>query len=255
MAERIDVAAALDDLARHLPASDPDVDVVGTAVAAIAARPSPAARRRWWPAVAAAVLAVVVATAALPAGREAVADLLGIGGVRVRLTGGVPDGLGARLDLGRAVDADDLDELDGVGAPVAPAGIGDPAAAFAGRPPGGVTLVWAPTDELPEVLDTDVGLLLTTFPGDLDRALIEKRVLAGSTFETTSVDGAPAFFVAGAPHAFLYVGPDGEPAEDTVRLSGNALVWADGGVTYRLESSLPLAAALALAESIEPLDR
>jgi hypothetical protein len=206
-------------------------------------------RSRWIAPAAAVVLAVLLAVTAVPAGREAVADLLGIGGVRIRLTGGVPDGVGTELDLGRAVPAEELDDA------TAPSGLGDPAAAFAGRPRGALTLVWAPSEALPEVLDTGVGLLFSTFPGDLERSLIEKRVLAGSTLEATTVAGQPAYFVAGAPHTFLYVDPAGNPVEDTVRLSGNALVWADDGVTYRLESALPLEETRALAESIEPLDR
>jgi hypothetical protein len=263
------IVAQLEDLAANLPGPDPDVDVAAAAVAEIRAGGRRAARSsRTWPRwLAAAAAVVVVAGASIPAAREAVADLLGIGGVRIRSTGG--DGTNViepadradgthptPIDLGSAIDLEAAIAL--APAPLAaPEGIGAPAAAYAGRPPGAVTLVWAPSSALPEVLDTGVGLLLTTFPGHLEANVIEKRLLQGTNLARTTVGGEPAWWISGAPHAFLYVDEHGNVQEDTARLSANVLLWEQDGathrVTHRLETSLPLDDARRLAESLQPV--
>ena len=119
--------------------------------------------------------------------RRAVADWLGIGGTRVESIDRLPEGLGSTLDLGRAIDVDAASER-------VPGPVAFPDARSARRPPrssdaptAGVSFVWTPSTELPEVLDLDVGLLLTTYPADLDRPTIEKLLPPETTME--SVDG------------------------------------------------------------------
>ena len=214
-----DVPAALADLRASLAWPEDDVDLTSAALADLERRRRPTR----WPYVAA------VAVVAIGVGVPAAAHLLGVGGVRIVLTGQVPDGIGEELDLGRRTTLRE-DELR-------PPALGAPAAAFAGRPAGAYTEVWPGP------------VIVTRFPGSLDQGLIEKRVFAGGTVELTAVDGDRAFWISG-PHAFLYLDEEGRPQEDTVRLSGGALVWSRDGVTYRLESDRELADALVLAESM-----
>jgi hypothetical protein len=42
--------------------------------------------------------------------------------------------------------------------------------------------------------------------------------------------------------------------EPEVRRSGNVLIWSDGAVTYRLETSLPREDVVRIAESLIPSD-
>ena len=64
------------------------------------------------------------------------------------------------------------------------------------------------------------------------------------------MNGSPGFWIAGAPHAILYVAPNGEPIPDTVRLAANVLVWKRGAVTVRIESLLTKEQALRVAQSV-----
>lgn len=197
---------------------------------------------------AAAVVTLVVAV--VPPTRRVVADLLGIGGVRITLGDGVLSQLDARIDVGRSVSIDDAREMAPEGL-VLPGSLGEPTAAFADRPAGAVTFVWAPSATLPEVLDSGVGLLVTAFPAGRDGdEVIAKRGAVGGIVEEVSVDGITAYWLTGAPHEFVYLDELGRPEEDTLRMSGDALVWQMDDVTYRLESALSRTDALHLAESL-----
>lgn len=176
-------------------------------------------------------------------------------GSRITTAGddGAPPRVGGRgrLALGRPVSLDEAERLSPGPLP-RPGGLGTPSAVFAGRPAGGVTLVWAPDDALPAVLDHGVGLLVTAFPGRVQQPepVIGKRTSDGGAVEPVRVDGEPAYWVAGEPHEMTYLDEEGTLQEDTARLSGNTLMWTRDGVTYRLESALPLPDALRLAESL-----
>jgi len=285
MADDRHLLAALADLADHLdwPADPADqADLTTRALDEIHAVRAPGLGWRWSPVnghrsesarlsrtrarlgssrrsgprwvLAAVMVVAVVGASVVPAAREAVADLLGVGGIRItRDDGGGSRGIGGRLDLGRPVGLEEAARLSPGPLP-RPEGLSAPTAVFAGQPPGGVTLVWAPDDRLPEVLDHDVGLIVTAFPGRMGspEVAIEKRGRDGGTTQPLTVDGAPAYWLSGAPHEIAYVDDEGRPREDTVRLSGNALVWERDGVTYRLESALSRSEAVQLAESLPP---
>jgi hypothetical protein len=213
-----DVVAALADLRDSLAWPADHADITSRAVASLAPRRRP----RWPYAAAAAVVAIGV-------GVPVAAHVLSIGGVRITLTGEVPSDIGGELLLGRpAALREDAPR---------PPSLGDPAAAFEGRPAGGYTEVWPGP------------VLVTQFPGSLDEDLIEKRVFDGGAIERVLVDGDEAYWISG-PHGFLYLDDAGHPQEDTIRLSGSALVWTRDGITYRLESDRSLAESIALAESM-----
>jgi hypothetical protein len=203
-------------------------------------------------AIAASVAVVLVVVLALPGPRGAVARLFGIDGVRVTSRADLPDDLHEVLDLGTPVDVGAVGSPTG-DLPLAPRALGPPDAAFTGRPAGGVTLVWSPSDELPAVGDTGVGALLTAFPGSADRDVVEKQLLPGTTIEHVTVGGSPAAWIAGDPHVFLYLDERGDARRDAVRLAGRTLLWSRDGTTYRFESALDRDTAVALAEALEPL--
>jgi hypothetical protein len=167
--------------------------------------------------------------------RDAVADWLGIGAVRVEIVDALPDDLATTFDLGESVDVGSVD----LGLP----GLGAPAAAF--RRGGEVSVVWAPSDELPEVGATGVGAILTRFDGTLDPA-VEKSIGAGTTLTIVTIEGVTSYWIEGAPHSFAYLDAEAAVVETTARLAGNTLIWEADGFTWRLESGLALEHVLTL---------
>jgi hypothetical protein len=93
-------------------------------------------------------------------------------------------------------------------------------------------------------------------PDQPDRVRLSLHQLGPGTFaekvqprvvQETTVRGQPALWTEG-PH--LLQVPDGgyEPRR---LVTGNTLIWAEGEITYRLETDLPLDEALRIAESLE----
>jgi hypothetical protein len=66
--------------------------------------------------------------------------------------------------------------------------------------------------------------------------------------ETTSVNGRRAIWAVG-PYPIIL--SNGE-SDYTRLIDGHVLIWEEGGITYRLETRLPLEAAIKIAESLEP---
>lgn len=269
------LVAALRDAGRDidLPPGDPAAVALGRIRAPGApgsprsAGPGPAATGRGrarWPALAAAVAVVVAALVlAAPGARQAVARLLGIGGVRVTLTGEAPGELARSLDLGDPLPVDEaLAAGGGAFGPAFPSPPGDPALAFTGRPADAVSLVWPAGEGLPALEGSDAGLMLTAFPtgtgtgtgepGAPGTPPVEKEVGPGGRITAVHVGPHPAYWLSGAPHEVREGAPSGGGPEGGTgaRLAGNTLVWSAGGTTYRLESALDRAAAVTLAEAL-----
>src|SRR5438309_661745 len=107
-----------------------------------------------------------------------------------------------------------------------------------------------PLPRVPLVRQTGLGVLITECRGDLIPGFISKEVGPGATAEEVSVNGDPGWWIAGEPHTILIrVSPDSSQLE-TLRLAANTLVWAHGGVTYRIESDLSKADAMRIASSL-----
>jgi hypothetical protein len=210
-------------------------------------------------AVAATVALVALATVlAAPGSRHAVARWLGIGSVTVTYTGEVPAGAGRTYDLGRPVPlAQAVERADAAGWRLAaPTAAGEPARAFVGSPAGSVSLVWAPSDEspdLPEVGDSGIGLLLTAMPGTTDAGGMAKQAAGGTTVRIVPVGDELAYWIAGEPHEVLITDAAGRTISDSSRLAANTLVWTEGDVTFRLESELGRDAAVDLASNLAPV--
>ncbi len=113
-----------------------------------------------------------------------------------------------------------------------------------------VSFVWPAGPELPPAADPTIGLILSEFRGSLEPGYFEKVIGPGTTIEPVRVRGTTGWWVSGAPHEFIYVDAAGQPAFDSRRTVGDTLMWSDGAITYRLESGLDQAAAIALADSL-----
>ena len=165
-----------------------------------------------------------------------------------------PGGPGAGMRLGDPVSLADPATLD------TQAGfhIRWPANPRAGQPDtayidetkrGQVSLVWSARADLPATLEPGVGLLMTEFLGSVDEAFYSKLVGSETTVEAVLVSGQRGYWLSGEPHFFFYTGPGGV-VQDARRWVGDALIWSDGTVTYRLESALGRDATIQIAESV-----
>ena len=200
------------------------------------------------PALAVAAALVVAVVVAVPGPRGAVGRLLGVGGARVELGDGLPAGVAGLDGLGERITIDEARRR--VPGPMEPDGVGTPSAGFAGWPDGGVSLVWPAQDGLPPLdraQPDGPALIVTAFPtrsGGYD-----KVTTRDTDVEAVEVDGSPGYWISG-PHDVDAAAPGDPPASAALRLAGDALVWEDGALTYRLESDLDRDAAIALAETI-----
>jgi hypothetical protein len=114
-----------------------------------------------------------------------------------------------------------------------------------------VFLVWRARPGFPSASFTGAGLLLSEFQARVDEQLLVKKLLGpGTTLEAVGVNGGRGFWIAGRPHVLEVVGPNGEVLVDTVRLSGNVLIWEQGALTLRIEGELTREQAVAVAQSI-----
>jgi hypothetical protein len=165
-----------------------------------------------------------------------------------------PGPLGSSMGLGepiQPIDSAALDDAAGFAVrwPDDPE-LGDPDAAYVDRLKGRqVTLLWAASDELPPTSEPSVGLILSQFLGAVDEGFFNKIVDAGTIVERVRVDGQPGFWLHGDPHIFFWEGVGGF-VDDRRRWVGDVLLWADGPITYRLETSLGRHEAIRIAETL-----
>lgn len=257
-----DLERALRDLGPRLALPDaPGLAArVTTAISAPATAPPRGAAR--WPrravAFGTAVFAVAVASAALafsPTARDAVADFLGIGGVRIEVGSPGPTPTtapGENLSLGVETTLEDARARVDFPVPV-PAVPGLPETPdrvyYSDFPQGGrVSFVYAPRRGLPETSSTGVGLLLTQFRAEIGQAAV-KKLGVDQQVRPTEVDGHPAYWVRG-PHTLFFLDAEGRERSETLRLSANALIWVTSETTLRIESELGLEESRAIAESM-----
>lgn len=227
-----------------VPAPPDLVPAVRARLAAPPARP-PLLRRPLVVAVAALALAVAAAMA-VPQARTAILEFLRIQGATVERMPQPP--AVTRVQLGLAVPVS-LEEAKArldfePSVPDFP-GLGAPDAVYVDRRAfGGQVLFLYGTESAPR-------LLVSEFRGDTNPELISKGAGPGTSIEPVTVSGGyRGFWVAGAPHEFMFLGPDGEPRFDTVRLAGNALLWQRGRLTLRIEGAITKERALELAATL-----
>jgi hypothetical protein len=196
---------------------------------------------------------VVLLTGALtfsPSARRAVADWLGLRGVRIE-RGDAPLPVGSRLHLGRRVDLGAARRLAGFDVLTLPERrFGAPDEVYVADTAHGrrVTLVYAPSADLPAAA-RGVGLLLTQFRADVDADYIRKVVSNGGSIDALTIDGERGYWLGG-PHAVWFADADGRFFSDRARLAGDTLLWERGPLTLRLESGLSRDEAVRLAASL-----
>ena len=225
----------------------------------IAARPTETRHPWGWRAAYAAMALVLLVAGALvfsPTTRRAVADLLGIGSVRITFDDRVPSpSIGTDYDFGRPVTLAVARELADFPVPVPnDVTLGAPDAVFFddNTPPGGrVALVYGARPGLTAATG-DAAVVFTVFPADLSTGEFFKKVGAsGTRVMQTRIEGMPAYWLEGEPHLFYYEDPDLGVAPEEVRLVGNVLLWEADGLTLRLEvGDLGLDRALEIARSV-----
>ena len=248
----------------------PTADDLATRVRVrVAALPAPA-REPWWrslrlptrPARRALVLAIaLVLLIAAIAG----AIRLGIPGIGIVIgpsggptlpptptapASGLP--LGSAMGLGRTVTAAQAAAFLGRPLPVIddPA-YGPPDAIYVqGADDSIVNQVWGPGPGRPPANSHGVSMLLTALPADIDTDFMKKLIDGGAEVEFLDVGPGLGFWIQGA-HELLVLGPEPEPRVISLRLSGDVLAWAAGGLTYRMESSLGRDASVRLAERVQ----
>lgn len=208
-------------------------------------------RRVRWVAIAATALAVMFFTLT-PLGHEAVAWLLRISGIRVELTEtSIPMSPPTKLIDELEVTPEEAENAVGFELHL-PAELPAPDSVQLVDWGGGqqVAMLWNQSSQLPEVMETGVGLLLLQFEAEVDQELLVKGASEATRINPVSVNGDTGYFLSGAPHIVFFLGPDGVIADDQIRLAGNVLVWMSDGITYRIESALDLEEAVRVAESL-----
>ncbi len=254
--------------------------------------PSPAARRRLTFALAL-LLVIALALGAFPPVRKGIARRLGLANVEIINVTAVPSptplptatstetsaasaiatatpatptgtaptmtatptpdtlGLGARTTLADA----QVRVAFTVRAPGLP-DFSTPDEVYIGQPPPGgrVSLLYRVRSGLPGIAGTEIGLLLQEFRGGIDAGYFGKGIPPGSRVEPVTINGAQGYWIEGGLRFFVYRDANGVTQTENTRVAGNTLLWEQGGVVYRLESSLPKDAAIRIAERDYALD-
>ncbi len=237
----------------------PTPDIASAVVARLGARSSaaslqqPLARPRprigWAFALAIVALLVIVAVA--------IAFAALIGGVHLLRVHGSPPPLpsavvsarafGAPSSLEAARDALGFDlrlpTIDGLESP-------DHVYLAPDRPTGGSTaLVYLDRPDYPADA-SGIGLVITEFRAHIEPEVFDKLIHGGTRVEPTTVNGLPAYWIAGGRHYLFYRDATGQIVDETVRLVGDTLIWEASGVTLRIEGAPSLEAARRVAGSM-----
>jgi hypothetical protein len=209
-------------------------DVAAEVAERLAEEPAAArrARRRLAILVAVAAVAAMLAVLAVPPARTAILDWLGIGGARIVRVDHLPplkpvqdlQVLGRRATVAEARAR--------AGFPFADPPRDEPVPDEVRLAPGlRVSYVWRDA--------SSVRVLVTQFPGRVgDPGLVKKLAGAATVVDLFQLDGNPAVWLEGGPHAVLFVAPDGLIRDDQGWLAGNTLLVDRGGTTVRVEGAL-----------------
>jgi hypothetical protein len=267
--------SSLQDIERQLAALRPRVsfpptpDIASSIQAQIATQPRrPAATWSIWQPrrLAIAFLVLLLAGAGslalIPDLRSAVADRLGIDGIRIEFTDDVPETpapgaspVGVTLLLGDRLTLEEAQarvpyEIQAL------AELGLPDEIYVRQLSAGpmVSLLYKPRPGLPEAAETGVGAILMQFPAGAAPAELAKRVTKGlGDFVGVDVGGSEGFWVTGFSEFVIVEDPSADFDDALSRPSANVLIWQVGEVTYRLETDLGQVDAIRLAESIQPI--
>jgi hypothetical protein len=238
--------------------------------------------RRLLAAAAIVVLALVAGLVLSGGFRSTVADFFGVRGVRIvieretptattvpaRTPAGTPIAspvaspraeatpVGAGLLLGRRVTLAEAEAATRYRVQVPSlASVGVPDEIYLRTLPDGnqmVSFVYLPRSGLPETLETGVGALLMQFEARDNVEYLGKRISEGNAYFGVDVNGQQAVWIGGSHNLTLLPDPSRGCCDEPDRTAGNVLLWEEDGQIFRLESSLSLEEALAIAESVVP---
>jgi hypothetical protein len=207
---------------------------------------------RYRPGLVAAAVIVMGLTLTLvisPQAREAVADFIGIGGVRIGYGEQAPSArpdAAAKLDLGPRTTLAAAEQRVGFDVKLPDMlGLGSPSVHITEPPEGGVVSLF-----YDDVISGRGDLLITQFEADLDGGFFKKLVFDGAELRNVTVRGQPGYWLRGA-HYFYYFDEFGSQYEESVRLAANVLLWEEDGITYRIEGKFGPTLALEIAESLD----
>lgn len=197
------------------------------------------------------VLLLAVAGVLLLLAGTAVAARLAIGAIEIRVvpTPSVPtpSTVGSGAVLGERATLEDARARAGFPV-VLPPGLGPPTEVHLAESLFGsrvVVLVWDADASHPRIEGTPWSTILMELPGGTG-SLAFKEISSDTTLQAVQVGSADAFWISG-PHQLSLLTPDGE---QHFTVTGNVLLWEHDGTTLRLETALPEAEAVALAETI-----
>lgn len=133
--------------------------------------------------------------------------------------------------------------------PSYPPELGEPDLVYMQDPRSSLVVVWLDPEE--------PGKPRMSLMQTIEAGIAQKMVSRPEVVEKTTVNGKEAAWVRG-PHYLLFRNPDlnrdlGLEFKEVVLVEGNVLLWQEGVVTYRLETTLPKAEALKVAESLVEL--
>lgn len=189
-----------------------------------------------------AVLAAVLL--ASPGVREAVADRLGIRGIGIthRPEESLPEALEGRpgvvaAHLGIRMSLQDAQQRAGFKPLLL--GLAPDEVYFSDDVPGGrISLPYG-------------DVLLMQFRGDIMGGNVAGKGLdPGTRMELLTVNGGAGVWLEGSPHTFFFRDANGNVRNETVRLTGNVLLWEQEGLALRLEGVATKDEALTIARSV-----
>jgi hypothetical protein len=136
-----------------------------------------------------------------------------------------------------------------------PKSLGNPDEVYLQQPPTGpsqgeVTLVYSARPGIPVSGQTGVSVLITEARGAVDKNFFGKMLGADTTLQEVTVNGHPGYWIAGKPHAFVFIDSSGQTRYETMRLATNTLIFDNGGTVVRIEGDLTKAQALEIARSL-----
>lgn len=250
------LAALRDELA--WPVTPDAAQAVGDSIREQLASPSLVAPRLSLPSRRRTLLVIAAAILALAGAALAARLVIELGAVAVQVLPGRPTNLPTTVatgrDFGREITPEEAATTAGF-EPAVPAALGPQRrtwvdVADVSPEPGGRTVrivtEWEPAADLPEIPRTGAGAVLMQFRGAWESAA---KLLYAETndFGSVVVDGRDAFWTSGEHELRLVSG-------DRMRrllVTGNVLIWEEGGFTFRLETALPERRAIEVAESLD----
>lgn len=211
-----------------------------------------------WPVLAAAAVMIGILAFAIPGTRSTLASWFDFPGIRIEVgtdeqaPPAPPTSIGGTLLLGKQVTTEDATKAARFEI-VAPAGervTGVPETYLLQRDGATiVSLLYPASPKLPEIGTTGVGLLLMQIDSPDATAVFAKRSMNEQSPVSVKVNGEMGTWIEGGTLTIEPVYASGT----FERSSGNVLIWERNGVTYRMESALTMADAVALAERLQPV--